>query len=171
MEGIQRQHDAVKEKHVMFRPAGIKDCARVFLWSNDPDVRHSSFETEPISFETHARWFLTKLRDPDCIFLIIMSESGTPVGQIRLQRESKRTAVISISIDRRFRNNGYGTEALRQASERLLQQTGVNTVVGYVRRENTGSLAMFSKAGFSYSSDVLIGERQKACRMIKMAKR
>jgi UDP-2,4-diacetamido-2,4,6-trideoxy-beta-L-altropyranose hydrolase len=171
MEGIQQQRNAVKEKHVMFRPAGINDCARVFLWSNDPDVRHSSFETEPISFETHARWFHTKLRDPDCIFLIILSESGTPVGQIRLQREGGRTAVISISIDRRFRKNGYGTQALRQASERLLQESGINAVVGYVRRENAGSLAMFSKAGFSYTSDVLIGERQKACRMIMVAKK
>jgi len=170
MEGIQQSHDAV-QRHVTFRPVGPKDCARVFLWTNDPDVRYSSFETEPIPFETHSRWFLSKLSDPDCVFLIILNEAQMPVGQIRVQRESKRTAVISISIDRRFRNNGYGTDALQRVSEQLLEETGITTVVGYVRKENTGSLAIFSKAGFSYLGDILIGDRLKACRMVKMNER
>ena len=96
----------VKAKTLRLRQVQEKDCRLIWEWANDPDVRVVSFSPEPIPWEQHVRWFQSKINSPKCKFYIAM-DGDIPIGQVRYDIEGNE-AVISISIDQRFRGKGYG---------------------------------------------------------------
>ena len=69
-----------------YRTAQPADARLYFDWANDPDTRQQSFNSAPISLETHTAWFTRKLADPNALLLCFTNETGEPVGQVRFER-------------------------------------------------------------------------------------
>ena len=129
------------------REVSDKDCMLIWEWSNNPDVRAVSFSQEPIPYEDHVKWFESKLNDMSCYFYIAEDINQTPVGQVRYDLEGNE-ATISVSLDRKFRDKGYGTSLIRLASQKLFDISDVDLIHAYVRRGNQASVKAFKKAGF-----------------------
>lgn len=59
------------------KAATEKDINLLFEWTNDPSVRQNSFNSAPIPFEDHQRWFHRVLNDPNT-FLYILYDAEVP---------------------------------------------------------------------------------------------
>jgi LmbE family N-acetylglucosaminyl deacetylase/RimJ/RimL family protein N-acetyltransferase len=131
------------------RPAEPGDEARLLEWRNDPTVRRSAFHQEQVDLATHHEWFAGKLASPDCAILIV-EESGRPVGQVRLERNRPDGAEIHISLAEDRRGRGVGRRALRLAVEEARRRwPDIAAVRARVKPDNEQSLAAFRAAGFA----------------------
>lgn len=129
------------------RLATSKDCQLLWKWSNEPVVRAASFNTEPISWEEHIKWFNSKLNNPAWYCYILYNEKGLPIGQVRVDTMGYE-AEISISISSDFHSHGYGAEAIHLASMQLFRETAVKRINAYIKSENTASIIAFTKANY-----------------------
>ena len=121
------------------------DCKLLWEWVNDPEARAVSFSSAPIPWEHHVQWFKVKL---NCIFYIAINKNDVSIGQVRYDIESDE-AVVSISIDRKFRNQGYGSNLIELASQKLFHDLDVITRINaYIKPGNQASIRAFVKAGF-----------------------
>jgi spore coat polysaccharide biosynthesis predicted glycosyltransferase SpsG len=53
----------LNEDTLSLRPANADDARLIWEWASDPTVRAVSFTSVPIPWETHVRWFDSKLSD------------------------------------------------------------------------------------------------------------
>jgi UDP-2,4-diacetamido-2,4,6-trideoxy-beta-L-altropyranose hydrolase len=157
---------------IKLRRATRKDCRLIWQWANDPEVRAESFAPEPILYEDHVNWYETKLNDAGCCIYIAddIAENSDiePVGQIRFDLKAQE-AVISISLDRKFRGQGRGARIIELASKTFLAASDAKKIHAYVKKDNTVSLAAFKKAGFSSVKSVLV-DNQAAHHLILAGK-
>lgn len=147
---------------IKLRRATRNDCRLIWQWANDPDVRAGSFSPEPIVYEDHVKWYETKLNDADCWIYIADDAADsshlTAVGQIRFDLKSQG-AVISISLDRKFRGQGRGARIIELASRTFLGSSDATKIHAYVKKDNPASLAAFKKAGFSPVKTVVVNNQ------------
>jgi RimJ/RimL family protein N-acetyltransferase len=78
---------------------------------------------------------------------IAVSDDNTPIGQVRYDRDGDE-AVISVSLARQFRGQGYGSCLLQKAAQQLFASAPVRTLHAYVKQDNVASVRAFAKAGF-----------------------
>jgi len=132
------------------RPVQDADCKLIWMWSNDPDVRSASFSQKKIRWEDHVQWFKSKLADPSCIFLIAVNEHGNPIGSVRFDiNKESNDAVISVTIDQKYRGKGFGSKIIRSASQRLCNIFNIDTINAYIKHGNIPSIQAFSRAGYN----------------------
>lgn len=130
-------------------------------WVNEPEVRASSFQSDPISWKDHVRWFGRKMADSNCHMYIALDNNGTPIGQVRCEIQNDDIAVVSISIARGHRGRGYAAQVLQLGCDTLRGTRRVKQFVGYIKPENTPSIRAFQRAGFVPSGQELV-KGQKA---------
>lgn len=127
------------------------DADLLFQWANDPDVRKNSFHQEPISYETHKRWFAEHLKDVSEIQYILM-EGTDPAGQIRFSVRGDE-AEIGYSIDSEKRGRGYGEKMILLATEKMrADHPEVKRFTAKVKPDNPASARCFHKNGFRETS-------------------
>jgi len=145
--GAERAARKLNVSMIQLRPVSGNDIHRLWEWANDPEVRAVSFSPEFIPWEEHIRWFENKLCDNNCFIYIAYNSEGEPVGQVRFDI-SKHEAVISASLDKKFRGMGLGREIIKRASEKIFTETEVNLINAYVKHLNDSSLMAFKSAGY-----------------------
>jgi UDP-2,4-diacetamido-2,4,6-trideoxy-beta-L-altropyranose hydrolase len=145
--GVERVVSYLKYPFLRFRLAHIDDCRMVWEWANEPVTRAMSFSSEPIAWETHVQWFEHRLKDVSCWFLIAEDQAGTPIGQVRYEREKPYEVTISVSIAPEFRRRGYG-EAMIVLSIDELSLRLTDVIHAYIKPDNLASIRAFEKAGF-----------------------
>jgi len=143
---------------ITLKRARQEDCRLIWKWANDPDVRAVSFSSKPIPYDTHTEWFKAKLSDSNCLFYIAEEITHGPVGQVRYDMNGTE-ATISVSLDRSFRGKGYGSLIIARASEQVFATTCINMIHAYVKKENTGSVKAFIKAGFKLHDDTIVNHQ------------
>ena len=136
-----------------------KDCDLVFSLSNDPLVRACSFNTKPIEYESHCKWFEKAVADKNTLFFLVFDDENEKqfVGQIRFNRESEQSAecVISLSITKEYRGKHIACDFLQLGIEELKKNWhNIISVVAEVKDENTASNALFQKKGFELKSTI-----------------
>ena len=126
------------------------DCHLLWEWANDLVTRQMSFNSEPISWKTHVEWFKGKIRDPKCfIFIAFQQDTHIPIGQIRFELIDHENADISIVVAPNMRSYGYGSQLILKGVSQLFLSTPIHVVHAYIRPENSSSLKVFAKVGFS----------------------
>lgn len=95
------------------RKATADDELTFYDWVNDPTVRRSALNSEPISLDAHAKWFKARLLDPASHLFVLMA-GNLPVGQVRFQREGNEFT-ISYSLDTLARGRGWAKHLLKTA--------------------------------------------------------
>ena len=146
-KGGQKIIKAMLAGEINLRRAQEHDCELLWKWANDPEARAASFSSLSISWEDHTHWFNSKLNSANCMIYVATINNGTPLGQIRYDVKQEN-AVISISIDSKFRSKGYGAVLIRETSQRLFNESNVRRVHAYVKQDNNASASVFTKAGF-----------------------
>ena len=132
---------------VTLRPAIHEDCQRVWRWRNDEETRRASFDSSPIPFETHERWFLDSLRRPGRkIYLVVAGDR--PSGVVRLDVTGCE-ATVSIHLAPEWRGRGVGPRALEALADVAFGPLGLVRLVARIKADNAASLAAFRRAGFT----------------------
>lgn len=80
-----------------------QDCARLFVWRNDPITREQSTNTAPISWSNHKAWFSKRFTQS----LFFIAKDSIPVGTVRVD-----SGFLSYIVAPEHRNKGYATEML-----------------------------------------------------------
>jgi len=145
------------EYSLQIRRAGINDLNRYYEWVSDPEVRMVALNTSPVSLSTHTNWFNTKLSDRNT-FMYVLCKGQEEIGQVRFDLvEGENSAVISYSIDRKFRNQGLGAAVLKIASEQFVRDLKENIILtAIVRIENVASNNVFRALGFQLERESMI---------------
>lgn len=140
---------------VTIRPLGEADKQLTFTWANDPLTRQNSFQTAPILFEEHSKWFDAKMQDQKAYYFI--GEVGShPAGLIRFDFDTSENACIAgITLDRRFRGRNLGVEFLKMACIEL-SKCVETAIIAYIKKDNAASIKIFEKAGFVFLSGIVI---------------
>jgi UDP-2,4-diacetamido-2,4,6-trideoxy-beta-L-altropyranose hydrolase len=134
---------------ISLRPVEINDREWIWQCANDPISRSASFSSETILWNDHIKWFDQKLKDRDCVFWVIVQNLNLhPVGTVRYET-SGHSAIISINITPDNRRRGVGSQAIQISSELLFETTLVTTVHAYIKIENTASINVFTRSGYS----------------------
>jgi UDP-2,4-diacetamido-2,4,6-trideoxy-beta-L-altropyranose hydrolase len=148
-EGVARVLMSLMGEKFRLRRVREDDCRLIWEWANDPGVRVVSFSPEPIPWEKHVQWFESKLGDPYCLFLIALNGEDAPVGQIRFDvGQETQEAVVSVSVDQKYRGKGYGSTLIRMASRRLFDLFETKVIHAYIKPENIASIQAFARAGY-----------------------
>ena len=135
------------EINVYLRQAGRKDAELFFKWVNEPAVRANSFNTEPISWESHQKWFDKALAD-DEVRIYVLMQDNLPVGQVRLTFENSKWQ-ISYSIASAYRGQGYGKIILQLAENELIMDGHAGeTLFAEVKTDNIASQRIFTRLGY-----------------------
>lgn len=162
--GAERVGDIICKPNIILKKATPKDCWTVFYWMNDSYMPEVSFNTKPILWDEHMKWFLEKIKDLNTLYLIIQTRDNVSVGQVRFDIDGN-DATISILIDPKYRGRNIGMQAIHISAERLFGSTGVNQVHAYIKTSSTTSCKAFRKAGFCYRETLKRGH-EKAYHMI-----
>lgn len=148
------------------------DEGLLLRWANDPTVRSQSFSSQLISAEDHHRWFSMGLQSCDRLHWILCDASGSPLGQIRFDRDEEddltkpHEALISLSMDRCARGWGLAKILVSMGLDDLQCQWGEDLeVVAFVLEGNQASQATFARLGFTREPSSLSKsqEPEKTC--------
>jgi UDP-2,4-diacetamido-2,4,6-trideoxy-beta-L-altropyranose hydrolase len=145
-DGAVRVVARMRARMLALRPAASDDCRLLWEWANEPEVRASSFQSEPVPWDDHVAWFEKRLASAHSLLYVAMNGSD-PAGQIRYEFDGDR-ATVSVSLASAHRGRGFGSEIIRLGSQQLFAASGVTAIDAYVRPENAASLYAFRKAGF-----------------------
>ncbi|MFD2937211.1 GNAT family N-acetyltransferase [Spirosoma flavum] len=140
-----------------YRIAQPADARLYFDWANDPDTRRQSFNSAPISIETHTAWFTRKLADPNALLLVFSDELEQPVGQVRFERtpdaDMPDEIIIGVSVDAQQRGNRFASQLIEQGCAACRKLWGEVTIHAYIKPENQTSVRSFERAGFRLSGE------------------
>jgi len=125
----------------MVRPATLLDSRRIWEIRNDPSSRIYSHDSEIIPFEHHNAWYSEKYFQSNRNKCYVVVEDGYVIGYCRIDL-SGDIYLVSIGIDRAYRNRGYGYLLLSAAIK------GRQKLVAYIFKNNLASQQLFKKVGF-----------------------
>ena len=146
------------DKNIVLSPAGPDDVRDVYELSNEPGVRKSSFNTQHIEFEEHEKWFIERLNDNSCIFMIARYREDV-LGQVRFNVDGDE-AVVSISISKKYRALGAGGIINRKALKYLeAAAPDVVVVKAFIKKDNDFSVEFFEKAGYEFVKELEVKGR------------
>lgn len=133
-----------------FRKPNTSDMDLYFRWANDPDVRRQSFNSAPITLDSHKKWFYKAIKDKFCFMYLFQNEGNENVGQIRIYKKDENEAIIGISIDANHRGRGYAKEMIVLATSAFLKSNKDVIIHAYIKETNLSSKFSFEKAGFEF---------------------
>lgn len=154
-EGVGRVLMKIHGHRIRLRYVREEDKYLLWKWANDPEVRAVSFSTDIISWEQHVQWFASKQKDPNCVFYLALDEVETPLAQVRYDIDGVE-ATISISLDAKYRGQGYGSQVITLASQKLCQGLPVQLIHAYIKEENDASKYAFLKAKFLEDNTIFV---------------
>jgi UDP-2,4-diacetamido-2,4,6-trideoxy-beta-L-altropyranose hydrolase len=128
------------------RSAAAKDILYYFSWANDPETRKNAIHSEPIGWETHMKWYQSKLHAKDS-HLFMLKAGELPVGQIRFDINGNE-ALVDYSLDPIVRGRGWAEKLIKLGMD-MMQKTKPIRLCAVVKAGNHASSSAFLRAGFS----------------------
>jgi len=134
------------------RNATIDDATLLWVWANDSETRRSSFQSDPIPWETHLDWLETRLAD-SATRIYVLSAGSTPKAAARFELGDACVAVVSVVVDPHERGRGWGTRALRISCRAAVRDLDLKRIDAYIKPGNNASIIAFERAGFVHVSE------------------
>ncbi|MHC8949276.1 N-acetyltransferase family protein [Sphingobacterium hungaricum] len=138
------------------RLATLNDSITAFEFSNDPITRLNSFNTKPIEYEDHKKWWVSKLNDTDSIIYICEVEN-IPVGMVRFEKKDQNVYIIGITISENFRGKGLAEKFIRLSCDEVVSERNC-LIEAYIKFENKASIRIFEKSNFRFIEFLEISE-------------
>lgn len=152
------------------REAVKEDCKDIFDWRNDEQTRAASFNSEMVSYATHAKWFEAALQNPARLIYIGIDQNGIKIGVIRLDILNDEVAEISINLSPQMRGRGLGSLLISIACDQLVPKLNKSLIVARTRDGNLASIKSFVKSGFLKIIDYIDDKGSKIVVLIKGTK-
>lgn len=135
---------------IKFRNVESGDIDNLFKWRNHPVIRSKSFNTDPIPWIEHEKWFETKSNDPDTTIYMACC-GGDKIGSIRFEKRWDAIRV-SVMLNPAFLGKGLGSKLIRLGTERFINDRKPDKpIIAEIKKDNTASVKAFQKAGFKES--------------------
>ncbi|SFD16555.1 GNAT family N-acetyltransferase [Clostridium uliginosum] len=124
-----------------------KDSDILFKWINDEEVIKNSRYMKGKSLEEFDEWFQKRINNKN-VYMFILEKENNYIGQINFEIIN-REAIINYSIDREFRNKGFGKELVKYIQDFIYDELkDVEKIVAYIRNSNIPSIKVFESLGF-----------------------
>ena len=133
-----------------YRKAISKDVDVYYKWANESTVRDQSYNSQPIDFKSHIKWFNEKINNPNCSMFFFYDDNKEAVGQVRIEKNDSNNAIIGISIDSTKRGKRYATNMLEISSDNFLVSNSLFIIHAYIKESNIASKKIFKQAGFQF---------------------
>jgi hypothetical protein len=137
------------------RQVTLEDKELLFLWANDPEVRHQAISQKNITIDEHSKWIYQRLNDPNTRMWILEND-GIPVGQIRWELNGME-GKLDYSISDAFRGKGFGKVILKRGIEEVRKIWAGVYLIAEVREKNIASIKAITAAGFKESNSIKSG--------------
>lgn len=139
-------------ERIYLRPLTRDDLKQIQTWANDPGLRRLTGEVTPMT-ESSCEEFYEKTQDQDSRvwFMIILKETGKPIGEAGLLRmfPAWRTTDLTLIIGERDEHGkGYGTEAIHLLLDYAFGNLNFHRVAVGVVGFNEAALKFYQKIGF-----------------------
>ena len=139
-------------KTVVLRKADKSDNRDIWLWRNHPQVRCNFFNTKPVPWQEHKKWFSSKIKSPSTK-IYIAKEGGRKIGVIRFELKN-RYATVSVNLNPAFFGRGLGSKIIEIGTDKFYNDTKLrNTIRAEIKKNNTASLKAFEKAGYEIAQN------------------
>jgi len=127
-------------------------------WMNDVEVTRfleSKFVSQ--NEDTIRRYVDNMIENLDIWFWGIKDKADVLVGNIKLGPVNRihRFSEIGLVIGKPWWGKGYGTEALKLASDFGFETLGLHKIFGGILDGNTASMKAFAKAGFYLEAELV----------------
>jgi len=133
---------------IYIRFADKKDIDDLYEWRNDPVTRKNSFNSDYMNKKEHRKWLYESLKNPQRQIFILVSSTNEKIGQVRFDNKEYTEAEIDIAISPNYRGRGYGTNAIKKASDIYLNNFKVDNIMAKIKNDNIASIIAFKRAGF-----------------------
>lgn len=131
---------------IQIRKVSEEDADQLWKLANEAGVRRNSFNSDPIPYDKHIKWFREKLKSTNSV-IYVLEVSGILLAQVRYDRKDD-FAEIDYAVIPSFREKGFGTKILLMTWEMACRELGVRQVRGVVKEDNKASIFSFFNAGF-----------------------
>ncbi len=140
---------------IILRESGVEDCSDLFKWRNHSAIRKNFFNSNPISWDEHKRWFDTKSKDPNTnIYIACCGEEK--VGTVRFD-DVDGFVKVSVMLNPDYLNKCLGSKVISLAVKVYKNKIKtVKPIIAEIRKDNIASIKAFTKAGFGESHRVLV---------------
>jgi UDP-2,4-diacetamido-2,4,6-trideoxy-beta-L-altropyranose hydrolase len=135
---------------IWLRPVTAEDADLLRQMQSEQGARQFMRNPRPPTPEEHRSWFAQRLRDPDCLFNVVICD-GQSAGSLRLDLTETGSFEISIVISSAFQGRGIGLAALALA-RRLVPEAELSAevITGNIRSERLFTAAGFMPAGYGW---------------------
>ena len=131
------------------------DVDTMFVYRNDS--RCSRYQRYEDSGRAYLQKFVQDFSDstfpsaaPEQHYAIVQNTDGVMIGDLSVFFTQKDNCfTLGITIAPAFQKQGYAYELLRTVTSRLRAQYPTVDLVALIEKENTGSIALFKKLGFT----------------------
>jgi diamine N-acetyltransferase len=143
----------LKSANIYLRNLTPLDASNLFDWENNPENWEVS-NTEKLFTREEIEEFVHQPQDinlnQQLRFMICTNEGNQPIGCIDLfDYEVKKSVGIGILIaDKKFRNKGYATQALKLLIDYCRNELKVANIFCNIFKTNTPSIRLFENCGF-----------------------
>jgi len=134
-------------ENIYIKNADHNDMDDLFRWRNDPEISKNFFNADPVSRETHEKWFREKVNDIGSAIYMAYYRSDK-IGSVRF--ESKEDVIkTSVILSPEYIGKGLGAEIIRIAADRFIKEKSpAKPIIAEIKKENIRSAKAFQKAGF-----------------------
>ncbi len=135
-----------------FRDATLDDLPKIVeIYNSTVASRLVTADLEPVSVESKLTWFHQHHSEFRPLWLVEDSQKNT-IGWVSFQDfygrpAYQKTAEISIYIDEKFRDKGFGKQIL-ELSIKKCPGLGIENLLAFIFSHNLPSLTLFEKFGF-----------------------
>jgi len=148
---------------IYLSPRNSEDVEIFTKWMNDFQVSDYTGRSAYITTLNGEKNYLEANSESECNFVIVTLEDDKMIGTVSLENFNyiNRTATLGIFIgDEDYRNNGYGTEAIKLILEFGFKYKNLQNIKLDLMEFNERALKCYQKCGFKE-----YGRRRK-CRFI-----
>ena len=139
---------------IQLRRVNLKDLEFIFNLRNEESVRLASFNSDPISLETHQNWLERKLAGSDSV-LFIAEEDSRSIAQVRFDWINTAEAEVSVAVTEKFQGRGYGSEILKKSSAEFFKEfPNCAKIYAFIKPDNKASVRSFAKAGYQFQAEI-----------------
>jgi|CXWL01.1.fsa_nt_gi spore coat polysaccharide biosynthesis predicted glycosyltransferase SpsG/RimJ/RimL family protein N-acetyltransferase len=150
----KKREEKRKAQHISLRTAQNSDCRDIWLWRNTHQARRASFQSEPIAYEQHERWFERKTKESQSILWIAQSGKDK-IGHVRYEIDGDRAA-ISIVLNPRYYGMGLGGKVIRMADQKFVNTGKCSCVIhAEIQDHHLASVGAFVSAGYRLKERII----------------
>lgn len=135
-----------------FRDATLEDLSKIVeIYNSTVASRLVTADLEPVSVESKLDWFHQHNSETRPLWMVQDSQENT-IGWVSFQDfygrpAYQKTAEISIYIDEKFRDKGFGRQILELSIDKC-PSLGIENLLAFIFAHNLPSLTLFEKFGF-----------------------